>query len=111
MGKIKGEEELIQKITAKYNNLSGTFNERARRLWAGNGSRAIGYSGIGISLSGATGWHASNSNNWSLGCGLNLEYGNSKLMPVSGDKTVNNYYSSNTVMEITACWNYGVGGG
>ncbi|WP_298278398.1 ISAzo13 family transposase [Ferroplasma sp.] len=54
MGKIKREEELVQKIAAKYKNLTGTFNERTRRLWAGSESMAIGYGGIAI-VSEATG--------------------------------------------------------
>ena len=54
MGRIKGEEELVQKIAEKYSNLSRTFNERSRRLWAGNESLSIGYAGIEI-VSRATG--------------------------------------------------------
>ncbi len=54
MSKIKGEEQLILKTAAKYNNLSSTFNERSRRLWAGNESLSIGYDGIEI-VSRATG--------------------------------------------------------
>ena len=54
MGKIKREDELIKNIAAKYNNLSGTFNERTRRLWAGSESTSIGYGGIEI-VSRATG--------------------------------------------------------
>ena len=48
MSKIKGEEELVRKLTEKYSNLSGTFNERTRRLWAGSESLSIGYGGIEI---------------------------------------------------------------
>ena len=54
MSRIRGEEELVQKIAEKYTNLSGTFNERSRRLWAGNESLSIGYAGIEI-VSRATG--------------------------------------------------------
>ena len=43
MGKIKREDELIKNIAAKYNNLSGTFNERTHRLWAGSESISIGF--------------------------------------------------------------------
>ena len=54
MSKIKGEEELVRKVAEKYSNLSGTFNERTRRLWAGSESLSIGYGGIEI-VSRATG--------------------------------------------------------
>ena len=54
MSKIKGEEDLVRKLTEKYSNLSGTFNERTRRLWAGSESLSIGYGGIEI-VSKATG--------------------------------------------------------
>ena len=54
MSRIKGQEKLVQDIARKYSNLSETFNERSRRLWAGNESLSIGYAGIEI-LSQATG--------------------------------------------------------
>ena len=54
MSRIKGQEKLVQEVARKYSNLSETFNERSRRLWAGNESLSIGYAGIEI-LSQATG--------------------------------------------------------
>ncbi len=54
MSRIKGQEKLVREVTQKYNNISGTFNERSRRLWAGNESLSIGYAGIEI-VSRATG--------------------------------------------------------
>jgi len=52
-------------------------------------------------------WHASNPDGWSLGCG---SFYSRELMPVSGDKTVNDYHGSDTTVKISACWEYGVGG-
>ncbi len=54
MSRIKGQEELVRKVTERYNNLAATFNERSKRLWAGNESLSIGYGGIEI-VSTATG--------------------------------------------------------
>ncbi len=51
-------------------------------------------------------WHESNGDGWSASCGHSLLYKTNTDMPVSGQKTLHNYYGADTSVKVTVIWDY-----